>query len=476
MPSFSTLGGAWVACLPPPVGRPNSNSRLPSPHDTLCPDSHLTRRCVSFLGRQQLEDLEDKLRELRFAAQDRASAVDAEDQKMLLLGQLDGLRKDLVEAAYAATDKVVYAKELLKDIISFALADDDENKLATPSAGRGRFSVDSTPNGKRAPAVPDSLEGPYGRNPIKTSPGSSTGRSDRSARPPRPDSVASKRGTPSRWTEDEQRKYSSFSRTIMVSDEDIYGPKAPVDRFEASPDPQKFGGTVKVKELLAKAEQGLTDVASAQKDRRMAPRVIHDDMEGAEQNGEAWMEQELVDDEYHSSNTQYGTPGAEFRLRKALTPSVQSRAVNMYARNAGNQARRDGDSSVRRKDSRHKSQSTGGGLVGAISRLAGLAIVAGGIAAGAVLVSQSATGPAAQPKTSPSKKKRGKARKKKVSAEYRGEADIYVSKAYSGTSDDTVYFEEHSAEGPQSPVVNVHRPPATTHFPAASPDVSVAMG
>ena len=115
-------------------------------------------------------------------------------------------------------------------------------------------------------------------------------------------------------------------------------------------------------------------------------------------------------------------------------------------------------------------------MVGAISRLASLAIVAGGIAAGAVLISQSASRPAALPKASPPKKKKSKGRKKRASPEYRGEADIYVSEAYSGTSDDTVHFEEHSAEGPQSPVVNVHRPPATTHFPAASPDVSVAMG
>ena len=405
--------------------------------------------------------------------------MDAEDQKMLLLGQLDGLRKDLVEAACAATDKVVYGKELLKDIISFALADDDENKVATPGSARGKFSVESTPKGKRAPAVPDSLEGPYGRNSFRLSPGSSAGKSDRSGRPPRPDSTTnSKRGTPSRWTEDEQRKYSSFSRTIMVSDEDIYGPKAPVDRFGASPDPQKYGGTVKVKELLAKAEQGLNDVASAQKGRRMAPRVIHDDVHGAELNGEAWMEQDLVDNEFHSSNTQYATPGAESRQRRApsMTPSSPPRVASAYARNAGHQSSRDGHSSVRRIDNRHKPLPTGGGLVGAISRLASLAIVAGGIAAGAVLISQSASRPAALPKASPPKKKKSKGRKKRASPEYRGEADIYVSEAYSGTSDDTVHFEEHSAEGPQSPVVNVHRPPATTHFPAASPDVSVAMG
>jgi hypothetical protein len=466
----------WRVC-PHPLVVPISNFDSLAAH-RLCPAAHLTRQCVSFARRQQLEDLEDKLRELRFVAQDKSSAVDAEDQKMLLLGQLDGLRKDLVEAAYAATDKVVYGKELLKDIISFALADDDENKMATPRPARGRFSVENTPKGKRAPAVPDSLEGPYGRNSFKMSPGSSAGRSDWSGRPPRPDSTASKRGTPSRWTEDEQRKYSSFSRTITVSNEDIYGPEAPVDRFGASPDPQKYGGTVKVKELLAKAEQGLTDVASAQKGRRIAPRVIHDDMNGEELDGEAWMEQELGNDEFHSSNTHYATPGAESRQRKALmtTPSSQSRPTNAYARHLGHQTRRDGESSVQHIDNRHESLLTGGGLLGAISRLASLAIVAGGIAAGAVLVSKSATRPAALPKASPSKKKRSKARRKKASPEYRGEADIYVSEAYSGTSDDTVYFDEHSAEGPQSPVVNVHRPPATTHFPAASPDVSVAMG
>ena len=89
------------------------------------------------------------------------------------------------------------------------------------------------------------------------------------------------------------------------------------------------------------------------------------------------------------------------------------------------------------------------------------------------------------PKASPSKKKGSRkkirsassnARKGKGTPAYRGEADVYMADLYSDGLDDTVYFEEHSADGPQSPVVNVHRPPASTHFPAASPDVSVAMG
>ena len=437
-----------------------------------------------------------------------------DDQKSVLLGQLDAVRKELVEAAYAAADKVVYGKDLLKDIINFALADDEENRLATPGQGRGplggRFSVENTPKGKRTPAVPDSLENSYGRISMRRSPGSSAGRSERSGRPPRPDSNYSnhslQQGTPtagaggaggaagtSRWTEDEHRKYSSFSRTLMVSDEDIYGPKAGAERFRASPDSQKYGGTVKVKELLAKAERGLTEVSSAQKGRRAttgggvtgmgatAPRVIHDD---AEYNGEAWMDQDLIDDEFDSSHTQFAAPVAD-KPRKAFSATPTSQRMPVATNGHAKEHRERVDSRARRADLRRSSSSGGGGLLGAISKLAGLAVVAGGLAAGAVLVSQSAKSEAvvAMPKasktlkkSSSSKKKSKSSRKSKATPAYRGEADIYTADMYADASEDTVYFEEHSSDGPQSPVVNVHRPPATTHFPAASPDVSVAMG
>lgn len=445
---------------------------------TLGLSARLTPCGLFFDGSQQLEYLEDKLRELRFVAQDRASDVD--DQKSVLLGQLDAVRKELVEAAYAAADKVVYGKDLLKEIISFALADDEENKLVTPGQARGRFSVEHTPRGKRTPAVPDSLEGSHGRNSFRVTPGSSAGRLDRTGRPPRPDSTNSKQSRPPRWTEDDQRKYSSLSRTFTVTDEDIYGPKTTAETFGVSPDPQKYGGTVKVKELLEKAERGLTDVASAQKGRRSAPRVIHDDISGAELNGDAWMNQELLEDEFVSSNTQFATPGTDAKLRKGFsaTSSTHTRAVPNGRNVNRTHVHGNGDNSVRRIDYR-QSESSAGGLLMAISKLAGLAVIAGSIAAGAVLLSKSATRSNDEPKVSRPKKKGGKkskARKKRVSPEYRGEADIYVSEAYNSTSDDTVFFEEHTTDGPQSPVANVHQPPATTHFPAASPDVSVAMG
>jgi hypothetical protein len=453
--------------------------------------------------RQQLEDLEDKLRELRFVSQDKASQADVDDQKSVLLGQLDAVRRELVEAAYAAADKVVYGKELLKDIINFALADEEENRLVTPGRGaRGRYSVENTPKGKRTPAVPDSLENTYGRVSTRLSPGSSAGRSDRSGRPPRPESnTSSRRGTPTSATGvDEQRKYSSFSRTLMVSDEDIYGPKAGAERFGVGSDSQKYGGTVKVKELLAKAERGLTEVSSAQKGRRAtesgetgatanAPRVIHED---ANYNGEAWMDQELGD-EFDSSHTQYATPGAE-KQRKAFSSTPTSQRAGREGENDraamnGSKFGKFDSGTSRRIDYGRKTYSAGGGggggLLGAISKLAGLAVVAGGLAAGAVLVSQSAKSGGVMPKASPSKKKGSRkkirsassnARKGKGTPAYRGEADVYMADLYSDGLDDTVYFEEHNADGPQSPVVNVHRPPASTHFPAASPDVSVAMG
>ena len=121
-----------------------------------------------------------------------------DDQKSVLLGQLDAVRKELVEAAYAAADKVVYGKDLLKDIINFALADDEENRLATPGQGRGplggRFSVENTPKGKRTPAVPDSLENSYGRISMRRS------------GPPAPRSMPAGRTAPGRFCPPSRRR------------------------------------------------------------------------------------------------------------------------------------------------------------------------------------------------------------------------------------------------------------------------------
>ena len=206
----------------------------------------------------------------------------------------------------------------------------------------------------------------------------------------------------------------------MVSDEDIYGPKAGAERFGVGWDSQKYGGTVKVKELLAKAERGLTEVSSAQKGRRAtesgetgatanAPRVIHGD---ANYNGEAWMDQELGD-EFDSSHTQYATPGAE-KQRKAFSSTPTSQRAGREGENDraamnGSKFGKFDSGTSRRIDYGRKTYSAGGGggggLLGAISKLAGLAVVAGGLAAGAVLVSQSAKSGGVMPKASPSKKK-----------------------------------------------------------------------
>jgi hypothetical protein len=418
-----------------------------------------------------LEYLEDKLRELRFVSQDRASAGGDIDQKSVLLGQLDAVRRELVEAAYSSADRVIYAKDLLKDIINFALADDEENRMSTPGPSKGpRFSsVEKTPLGKRTPVVPDSLEG-SGRMSARKSPGSSAGM-EWYKNSPKPDSMP--RSTPSRWTDDEmksnQRKYSTYSRTLMVSDEDIYGPKdSSYDKRGGTPDSQTYGGTVKVKELLARAEQGLSDVASAQAGRRTAPRVIDEASEFGTEGHIDLLDDSMLGYELDIRQLPFQSPAAENGKPAKVRTSPTGQQSKVVRR-------------IHHPDSRSNASSSG--LVAAIGKLAGLVVAVGGVAASIVFVTHAGTGPTTKAlgNSSKSKKmnKKGKLKSKKKTPQYRGEADVYkVGLHGEASSDEAIYFEE--SMGPesslQSPVINVHKPPSSQNFPADPPDVTVAMG
>lgn len=400
---------------------------------------------------QQLEYLEDKLRDLRFVAPGGPG-----DQKSVLLGQLDSVRRELVETVYANVDKVVYAKDILKDILNFALGDDEENSLSTPKP-KGFRPGESTPSGKRTPAVPDSLEGNGGKLWSSQSPKSSkAGRSVQS--------------TPAtQWTDDElrsnQRKYSTYSRTLMVSDEDIYGPKETRNTL----DTQRYGGTIKVKELLAKAEQGLTDVVTAQSERRSVPREQQDTDDIGLGSPVPWndrIDENMIENTggIVSTKTRYAAPWkGESRGLGSISPD---------AKFGSGAAKKRAEMSAARLRLEYEANKKGGVAV-AIGKIASLAVLVGGIAAGALAITLAAN----QPTTTNTKGEKQKKKKKKTKPRYRGEADVYT--IIEDGSAESVYVSEMAewSDGEsQAPVMNVHKPPASENFPSSPPDVTVAMG
>ena len=76
---------------------------------------------------EQLEYLEDKLREYRFLDQSNA------DQKAVLLGQLDSVRRELLDVIAINSPRITFAKEILREVLNFAVAG-DETPRSSPAA------------------------------------------------------------------------------------------------------------------------------------------------------------------------------------------------------------------------------------------------------------------------------------------------------------------------------------------------------
>eukprot|EP00889_Picochlorum_renovo_P001789 jgi/Picre1/28819/NNA_004216.t1 len=404
---------------------------------------------------QQLEYLEDKLRELRFVA-----SGDGE-QKGILLGQLDSVRRELLEITRANVDRVLYAKDLVKDILLFAAGEEEADMLATPGRRTNFSSAQETPKGKRTPVVPESLEIDDKRW---------NGRFTGDAGQTRLDTKGS---SPSKWSEEEmrtsQRKYSTFSRTLMVTDEDIYGPKP----TNSTPNSQRYGGTVKVKELLAKAEEGLSTVVEAQSQRRTAPRVLDEDTAMGGSFANEWDEIEsfegptiaLPSGGVQRDVTSWSQP------RGLISISPESKDKRSTPLRSG------GYDEARRRIEPHLHSGSSNGIVVTVTKIAGLAMMLGGVAAAIVAVSIAANSNHTAPrKRKTTKKTRQKKSYTKKSHAFRGEADVPTLQ----DPEDAVVFEERvewsDDHDDQPPVMNVHRPPSSQNFPANPPDVSVAMG
>ena len=298
-----------------------------------------------FACSEQLEYLEDKLREYRFL--DQANT----DQRAVLLGQLDNVRKELLEVVSANYPRVVFGKEIAREIFNFACAGED-----TPRTVATLASSPSRPP-KRTPSKDRDISKGSDRS-YYPSPGADSSLFSIMSSPKRPLPVAQHNAYPSTydndlWVEngqgqgqgqpntrsndklavpvpgsttnipatrtttrsgirsspngggrsvtpdvgidrDRSRRYgasSASSHHHNITDEDIYGPSEPPSRrltahATASPSSNAtavgpigttsgdYGGMLKIREMLSRAEEGLTAVNEAQVQRRTPPRIL----------------------------------------------------------------------------------------------------------------------------------------------------------------------------------------------------------
>lgn len=377
-------------------------------------------------------------------------------------------------------EKVIFAKDLVKDIHAFALAGEERNGLLTPGAHSPyarTTTFDRTPPGKRTPSVPDSLE---------MSGAERRGGSKFVEKSPVPLPSGISGGQAKDWSDDElksnQRKYSSYSRTLMVSDEDIYGPK----ETRSSPGSSKhYGGTVKVRQLLAKAEEGLSEVAAAQNGRRVAPRILDEEdtaMLGTEWQGGA--ASELPSMSGPTPVNDMFTPWSMDSDKDSPSGAPFDATPPRYSRFEADTVR----TKMTPKFDALSYQNGGQGLGALISKLAGLTVALGGATAAAVALSV-VLGAKTQSNNSTRKSKLKKKGSRNSSVtksnkpqRFRGEADV-PTRASSVLEEP--FFEETSSSwmdtdsytNEQAPVMNVHRPPSSRSFPSnPPPDVKAAMG
>lgn len=534
--------------------------------------------------------MEDKLREYRFLDQTNA------DQKAVLLGQLDNVRRELVEVVSAAYPRIVFAKDIVREIFNFGCAGDETPRTVTTAAssparplkqtpgrdkdsGRGQerssypspgaesslFTILSSP--KRPlpvsqPAYPstydnDLWEGqppPSNRRdklavPVpgatSTAPGTTT-----TATTTRNGGVRSPIGrslTPDGITDrDRSRRYttSSASSHHHITDEDIYGPAEPPSRRLTATSPSAtapvgsadHGGMLRIREMLSRAEEGLTAVAEAQVQRRTPPRILG----GLPEHGAAGAAGPSVG----PTEDWDGIPGG------AIITSNNGNGNGLPVPSSGYLTPRDGGDdlgsvwggvSVDRRSPIHPSSRAyvrdwtirsstpgappseapssrlGSAVTGMLGRLAGLVFVLGGIAVASMVASKPDAPPPGPPMRSEGRRRssgggnRGEEGTRRNSPS--GPADMppwltegdgtaangpstgsRVAPSGSGTSGRRKATSGRGSGGPpksskssrskagppgsptQSPVMHVHQPPLTDSFPSNPPDVTAAMG
>jgi hypothetical protein len=305
---------------------------------------------------------------------------------------------------------------------------------------------------------------------------------------------------------------------VRVTDEDIYGP-APVARGAApaaaahaahagvpaggasagatpSESPRAYGGVLKIKDMLARAERGLSKVAEAQEQRRV-PRILDDDrgseraaVSGAAEGvagGEDWGAPPSVrgcDDGDEAGSLWGGVAAAAAERGGAAAPAPPPSVPDWQIRAEPSQ--RGAPAPAPSEDGSLSSQS---GLTALVGRLAGLAFVLGGVAAATMAATSKAGGGGGQ---QPARGGAGSRRTGRASASSKS-ADQPPWAAAESAARAAAARRRGAGSPPRAgrqqrggggeggaqspPVMHVRQPPASGSFPSSpAPDVSLAMG
>jgi hypothetical protein len=567
-----------------------------------------------------LEYLEDKLREYRFLKQSNS------EQRAVLLGQLDGVRRELLEVLASSAPRIMFAKEIVREVLNFACAGDDTPRSgASPSQTSSRLPSSREKAGRNnnpAPVAESSLFSIMTSSPKPSLPSgqpsygslhendlwdssnnnhrrgggkpiaAANGNDDMAMPVPGATTTSSRprgihhtsTGTTHHQHEsikDRSRRYGSSSTSAAtttitthhhITDEDIYGP-APIigggsgsgskktnisspggtsagignaatigggGASGSTSDANRPGGMLKIREMLSRAEKGLSAVAETKEQRRAPPRILGgegntndlrgygtEDWDGISPSGYNTPPPEFdgehtmsVADGSHpwapSGHPGFSSPAAaasnkSYSVRDWTIKAEPNSASQFTPRSATGTMATDGGADTSSTGGAHGNSS---GLPGLVGKLAGFAFLLGSIAA----ATMAATGtlPGSHNKhdsstTTTTNSARNRAREstaRSTSSQQRqgatsrrshgaGAADVppwkdatsntatsgaggvrrKASSGRAGKSSGTSRNGTSSTYHQQGPVMHVHQPPSSGSFPTVTPpDVTAAMG
>lgn len=548
--------------------------------------------------------MEDKLREYRFLKQSSS------EQKAVLLGQLDGVRRELLEVLASSAPRIMFAKEIVREVLNFASAGDDTPRSgASPSQPSSRLpssrekvgrdsrngaslaesSLFSLMSASPKPSLPSGqpsygslhdndlweggnhlsrhnstkqIAGPNGNDDLAVPvPGATTTASRGGSRTLNSSSTTQQYDS----VKDRSRRYgSSCTSTVShhhITDEDIYGP-APVvgskHTSSSSPggaggadaksntttggasgssaavnnDVNRPGGMLKIREMLSRAEKGLSAVQETKEQRRAPPRILggestgHDRAYGTEDwdgispsgyntpppefDGEIGADgsRPWAPSGVGAGGTGIGHPGYSPAAASTQSFSVRDWTIKAEPNSASQfTPRSTTGGGVSATDGGDASSTLGGsggspggaGLPGLVGKLAGFAFVLGSIAAATMAATGTLPGSHSKDTTTRTREQQSRSGASTRSPGRRASqggggngADVPPwrdgnskstpssstgagarRKASSGRASKSTGGTGHQ----QGPVMHVHQPPSSNSFPTVTPpDVTAAMG
>lgn len=476
--------------------------------------------------------MEDRLREYRFLDDDSNP-----DQKAILLGQLESVRRELLEAAEVNIDRIVFGKDVVREVISFASMGERTSVIEGSPSPYSKASLKETsglmtPRGATnatATSLFNLVASPSTNSMVSNSPSRNHGskhlysdymNATWEKEPRYRENLRSNMALGSEGPRRYGLPSMSPSRTLKITHEDIYGPSANSNEpQENGHESQKYGGVVHIRDMLERAEKGLSAVAEAQVQRRTAPPKILSDGSGV--NDEPFHpdntcsgiseESEMFNGSTHVlayDSEMDGSNGQGF-----LTPG---RYRSEYTSNRGNKNNASQEKRNFRRTRRTSSKESKNiintiveeeqGLTPVVGKLAGWAFVLGSIAAATMVASSGLRSSSFQDSEKETKNDRKSISRRNSQALYDNNLDARkadsivssTSNSNSGRKGKSKYgsssegrkkssgsksskslppSSKRSVSPSQAPVMHVHQPPASETFPSnPPPDVKAAMG